>query len=586
MIQRIIVTSVLVMAFACTFAQTTFTKSYLVYTTNPADTTTVTITDYTYKSTKKALSIGETITYNNATYTITAIGPQAFTNNKVTDLTLPATLQEIGDSAFYCCSALTSVDASACINLVRIDKYAFFSCDMTTFDMSNCNSLITIADSAFMGCDKVTTITGLADLTSLDTIGARAFRGCEALSGTLTLPSSIEYIGPYAFYECLAITDIDLSACSNLTKIEDGTFSYCKADTLFTLPNTITSIGTYAFQYNAFSELDLSSLTKLSFVDNCAFSSCDSMRTIILPANLDSIGYYSSFGACRNIQTVYLTNTKAMVKIVVGNKAGSSIITTYQPFTINTALQKIYVPKHLRVTYIEDEQWNQYKDYFDPFVPGSAKASLEIDDKECYWGTYACDDPMDAPTNASYYDVKSINGSLLELQEVETTTIDDENILPAGAYLVCSDVYTSKLYSFDYTGSETVEAYESEFLKGCSAGDTVSADGYTYYIMSTRNSVPGFYYQNRSYWTGTELEGQAVGTGVVIDPYKAYLQVPTGLAESSGFSLTFAATDVDGIKSTQIPTRDTACYDLQGRRVVNPQKGCLYIRDGRKYIAE
>ena len=42
----------------------------------------------------------------------------------------------------------------------------------------------------------------------------------------------------------------------------------------------------------------------------------------------------------------------------------------------------------------------------------------------------------------------------------------------------------------------------------------------------------------------------------------------------------------EGISSIRVQTKEDACYDLQGRRVAQPEKGRIYISVGRKVLAK
>ena len=67
-----------------------------------------------------------------------------------------------------------------------------------------------------------------------------------------------------------------------------------------------------------------------------------------------------------------------------------------------------------------------------------------------------------------------------------------------------------------------------------------------------------------------------------IDQYKAYVTAP---ADGSSISFSFGGTLVEGIGSVETAVEATGIYyDLQGRRVKNPQKGGIYIVDGKKVI--
>lgn len=561
-----------------------FTKSNITYTVNEDDTT-VTITDCTRSSTKD-LTIKSTVTNDSVTYTITAIGDEAFTVNKVASLTLPETLLTIGANAFKSCTRLTSVDMSACVNLTRIGECAFLDCDnkLTEVDLSNCASLVTIGDSAFGGCYALEAVTGLKDCTSLDTIGKYAFGYDSLWVADLVLPASVRYIGSYAFAYCVRLASIDLSACEGLTVIMGETFEYCRKAASLALPESIDSIGSHAFETCGFTgQLDLSGCVNLRIIGDYAFNWNKSVTTLTLPENLEVIDY-AAFDMLSSLTTVYINNTTDMIDLYLDDTEKGVLV-----FANCSSLVKIYVSKPLWVDYIEDENWSVYKDYIATYVPGGAKAYLTIDSVDCYWGTYACDSAMDAPTDVKFYDVKGVNGSFLELTQVETTAVGDENVLPAGAYLVCAEEQRSTLYFFDYTGEDTVAAHESQYLGGCSDGGVFSEDGYTYYVLTTKNGVVGFYYQNRSKWTGTAIEGQAAGSGVVTSAYKAYLRLSSGdvdgVAASNGFSLSFADDDVTGVQEVEAEGNESSLmYDLQGRVVRNPVKGTLYIKNGRKYI--
>jgi len=80
-------------------------------------------------------------------------------------------------------------------------------------------------------------------------IGDEAFDN-TAGNGNLTsisLPSSIEYIGKWAFYKQSSLTSVTLP--SNLNRIDYGAFNNCSALTSITIPNNVETIGDYAF-YN------------------------------------------------------------------------------------------------------------------------------------------------------------------------------------------------------------------------------------------------------------------------------------------------------------------------------------------------
>ncbi|MBQ8146955.1 MAG: leucine-rich repeat domain-containing protein, partial [Clostridia bacterium] len=82
----------------------------------------------------------------------------------------------IGDSAFYYCTSLTSIEIP--------------------------NSVTSIGGSAFKGCDSLTSIEIPSGVTS---IGGSAFSHCTSLT-SVKIPDSVTSIGGDAFYNCTSLT--------------------------------------------------------------------------------------------------------------------------------------------------------------------------------------------------------------------------------------------------------------------------------------------------------------------------------------------------------------------------------------------
>ena len=138
-----------------------------------------------------AASISDTVSDNGInTFIVNEINDWAFFNSNINNITMPSTLLQIDDFAFYNCSSLTSVDLSA-TNLSSIGMDAFSTCtSLNSVILSN--GLISIGDRAFEGC------TSLAQITipeSVETIGSDCFGGCTALSACTILNSDASISG-------------------------------------------------------------------------------------------------------------------------------------------------------------------------------------------------------------------------------------------------------------------------------------------------------------------------------------------------------------------------------------------------------
>ena len=120
------------------------------------------------------------------------------------------------------------------------------SLDENTKDEDNVRKIVGIADSAFYYCTAMTSVS-IPD--SIQTIGKWAFAGCTGLS-EIVLPDSVVSIGEGAFHGCDKLTAITLSG--KLEKIDDFAFYGCKGLTAIALPETLVEIGSAAFFGNLF----------------------------------------------------------------------------------------------------------------------------------------------------------------------------------------------------------------------------------------------------------------------------------------------------------------------------------------------
>lgn len=243
--------------------------------------------------------IPETVTYNNVTYTVIYIGPNAFEGCSLTSVTLPDNVEGIGEYAFSGCSNLTSV----------------------TFGN---NTLWDIGSYAFSGCSNLTSV-NLGNIVVYE-IGTSAFSGCSSLT-SINIPNSVQYIGDQAFYECSGLTSVTIgnsvtsigdeafTFCSSLTSVTIGdgvisigynAFGACSNLTSITLPNSLTSIGNNAF-YGCISLASVTFGNNLTNIEGYAFCECHSLTSITLPNSVTSIGH-DAFYNCENIENFILGN--------------------------------------------------------------------------------------------------------------------------------------------------------------------------------------------------------------------------------------------------------------------------------------
>ena len=264
---------------------------------------------------------------------ITRIGEQAFQHrSSLTSVTIPDGVTKIGEYAFRNCTSLTSVTIPD--SVTTIGNEAFDGC--TGELVVNCNipnsafkyskfttvtigdGVTTIGDSAFTSCDSLTSV-NIPD--SVTTIGKDAFGKCSNLTN-ITIPESVTTIGDSILFNCSNLTEINGKFASEDGRclVVDGKLnSFAPAGlTEYTIPDSVTTIGNYAFE-------GCSSLTSITIPDSVtsisdyAFVSCNNLRSITIPGSVATIGA-NAFYKCSGLTSVTIENGVT----TIGNAAFSN----------------------------------------------------------------------------------------------------------------------------------------------------------------------------------------------------------------------------------------------------------------------
>ena len=228
---------------------------------------------------------------------ITHIGSYAFygyyngngNGNVLTNVTLPSTLQSIGDYAFNYCTSLTELTLPE--SLKTIGSSAFSNCSSLA-SVINDSSLETINGSAFYNCSSLTSF-NLPD--SVRFIGSHAFYGCSSLE-SLNLSDNLTSVGSYAFYNCSA----KMTVPSSLTVIPEHCFYNCDGITEVFISDKVLSVGAEAFY-------DCDGITKVTIdsaatlIGSNAFAYCDAIKELDIPVDYNPTGIFSSISGVEKI---------------------------------------------------------------------------------------------------------------------------------------------------------------------------------------------------------------------------------------------------------------------------------------------
>lgn len=330
-----------------------FEQDGIFYTKTEATQTATVVKETTGNSTYTGdIIIPATVSYEGITYTVTAIGDDAFYYSTVTSVTLPNTIKEIGGTSFKSCNNLTHIELPESLEKIGISAFArsalteitipanvttmlfngwlvnyysgtFEGCTaLSSVTFAEGSKLKTLPQQIFAGCTSLNSVVLPEVLTS---IGIRAFgmgqngEGCKNLKN-IVLPSGLQIIGDMAFnYSGLtqitipqSVTRIDRRPFDNSQNLETIVLEEGIGDILsesifygltnlknVSLPSSITKIPKYAFN-NCKSLASITLPENTVQIDDYAFYGCTALASIELPSKLTTIGEYA-FYQCTNL---------------------------------------------------------------------------------------------------------------------------------------------------------------------------------------------------------------------------------------------------------------------------------------------
>ncbi len=350
-------------------------------------------------------------------YPVGGIGTSAFASSIVTSLIIPASVTNIGDSAFFNCSGLTNMmflgnaptlgsgafnkatsltvyyysDAAGWgatyggrpavgvlpytyttnNNTITITGHLGGGVALTVPSSINGYPVVNIGDYAFANGN----LTSISIPTGVTSVGNHAFDSCSSLV-SISFPNTLTGIGQYAFYGSMFGANVTIP--SSMTSVGDYAFAYCGMSAI-TIPNSVTNIGNSSFSYSSLSSVTIPGSVKtigtgafkysglnsvvisngVTTISDEAFSHCEGLTSVTMPDSVTSLGLQAFAYDALTSLTIPKGLTQIPGEAFAGNAMTQLIIPShvtsidYSAFSGCYLLTDVFLPSSLG--YLGDE---------------------------------------------------------------------------------------------------------------------------------------------------------------------------------------------------------------------------------------
>ena len=249
-----------------------------------------------YNNTLSAtVTIPQSITYSGQSWTVTEINQAAFYQvTKIKEVTLPATIRAIGNTAFQE-STLETINFPEALLYIGVSAF-----EGSKLKKANIPGETFIASIAFLKCAELNEVT----IPKVTCLGEQCFAYCTNLT-SITVPVSArlqeqvslttvrnaptEQSGKNAFADCYNLSSVTIE--DGVKSIADGMFTSCRSIKTMDLPASVEYIGIGGF--SVCRSLESISMPGVTTIELSAFTLCGFKGDLVIPSNVKKIGEYA-----------------------------------------------------------------------------------------------------------------------------------------------------------------------------------------------------------------------------------------------------------------------------------------------------
>lgn len=266
------------------------------------------------------MEIPPLVSHEGVTYDVTTIGDYVFNGCVgLTSLSIPESVTSIGDAAFYYCSGLTG-ELEIPNSVITIGRFAFDHCGGLT-SVSIPYSVTSVGKLAFSDCGKLESVYWNANLDSSASLGTNGpFANSTAITSfifgdevkiipsglcyglfgltDISIPSSVEFVGYWAFSDCYNIKSVFWDTNSVATDMPSY-YEMCSFEGLANAEDLVFG----------------------SHVKRIQDGLCQtfSLKSVHIPSSVEYVGA-DAFGGCNQLEIVSTDNIRSWININFANK--------------------------------------------------------------------------------------------------------------------------------------------------------------------------------------------------------------------------------------------------------------------------